>query len=216
MLVVFDVIGTLFSLDGVRDRMEDEGLPDELLDLWLARLLHASFAHTLAGCYRPYRHLMEPTLRQVLALRDLPDDGVEGVLDAMDTMRPWEDAETCLDALVDDGHEVVALTNADREKTVGLMERGGIRDRFVEVYSADEVEHAKPHEAPYRAVLDRHRRAPAGACMVAVHGWDVLGAAAVGMRSVWVSRVEKRWPFRGTPPDGSVADLAAVPGWVPT
>lgn len=216
MLVVFDVIGTLFSLDAVRDRMRDEQLPIDLLDFWLARLLHASFAHTLADRYRPYRELMRPTLRQALAVRGLPDDGVERVLDGFDALQPWDDTVDCLDALLAAGHEIVALTNGGEAQTLALMERGGIRDRFAAVHSADEVRQVKPNEAPYRMVLDRFGRAPAGACMVAVHGWDILGASAVGMRTVWVSRVEEQWPFHGTPPDGAMTGLAGVADWIPT
>jgi FMN phosphatase YigB (HAD superfamily) len=36
--------------------------------------------------------------------------------------------------------------------------------------------------------------------LVAAHGWDVLGARAVGMDAVWVDRVEHRWPFPSPEP----------------
>jgi hypothetical protein len=31
------------------------------------------------------------------------------------------------------------------------------------------------------------------------------------MRTVWIERLEKRWPFPGEPPGGRAADLSALP-----
>jgi len=55
--------------------------------------------------------------------------------------------------------------------------------------------------------LARAGRKPSEAWMVAAHGWDILW---IGMRPVWIDRVEKRWPFPGNPPDRVAADLAQV------
>ena len=47
--------------------------------------------------------------------------------------------------------------------------------------------------------------------MVAAHAWDVQGAAAVGLRTIWVSRVEKAWGFPARPPGVTAASLGDVP-----
>jgi hypothetical protein len=53
-VVIFDVVGTLASLDPVRVRLQSIGQPAHVLDGWFARLLRDGIALTLAGGYRPF------------------------------------------------------------------------------------------------------------------------------------------------------------------
>jgi len=47
--------------------------------------------------------------------------------------------------------------------------------------------------------------------MVAAHGWDVTGADAAGMDTVYVRSLEGRWPLPGEPPGQALPSLAEVP-----
>jgi hypothetical protein len=53
-VVIFDVVGTLASLDPVRVRLESIGQPAHMFEGWFARLLCDGMALTLAGGYRPF------------------------------------------------------------------------------------------------------------------------------------------------------------------
>src|SRR5438034_113595 len=52
------------------------------------------------------------------------------------------------------------------------------------------------------SVLAQLGRPAAAVTMIAAHAWDVVGARAVGMDTVWVTRVERCWPL---PVDASPA-----------
>lgn len=212
MLIVFDVVGTLFCLDRVREKIREADLPPELLPWWFGRLLQSAMAATLSGRYIPFRHAAEASLRQVLAFGGYPEDLVEPILKEMKELTPWPEAEDCLRRLDGAGHRLFALTNSSTESAEELLGKAGLRDFFELALSTDEAGACKPDPRPYRMALDRAGSAPPEACMVAAHGWDILGADAVGMRTVWIERLEKRWPFPGEPPDGKAADLSAVPG----
>jgi hypothetical protein len=78
-------------------------------------------------------------------------------------------------------------------------------------------------EAPLGVRVDELERAVIGgagvfdtvepAQQLAAHGWDVVGASSAGMSSVWVERLERRWPFpTAEPPRAS--DLVAAAGLV--
>lgn len=71
MLVIFDVVGTLFSLERIRRALRNRALPEETLELWFARLLQAAMASTLAGRYVPFKDLAESNLRQLFAITSL-------------------------------------------------------------------------------------------------------------------------------------------------
>jgi len=53
--VAFDVIGTIFSLETLRDRLKSAGLPGETLETWFAQTLRDAFALEVTEVYRPFR-----------------------------------------------------------------------------------------------------------------------------------------------------------------
>lgn len=211
MLIVFDVVGTLFSLDRVRQKIREAGLPPELLPWWFGRLLQTAMAATLSGRYIPFRQAAEASLKQVLTVGDHPENLAEPILQEMKELTPWPEAEDCLQRLRGAEYRLIALTNSSSEAAEGLLGKSGLRDFFEQVLTTDDAGACKPDPRPYRMVLERVGSSPSEACMVAAHGWDVLGADAVGMRTVWIERLEKRWPFPGVPPGEIAADLAQVP-----
>ena len=211
MLVAFDVNGTLLSLERVRAALREQSLPEWLLPFWFARLLHVVMTRTLVGHYVPFAAAAESSLQQVLALQGFPESAAAPVLAALEQLDPWDDARECVESLARAGHRVAALTNGSAEIAEPLLERAGLRRSLCAVLSADAAGAAKPHPAPYRMLLDRLEADPAETWFVAAHGWDVVGADAVGLRTVWISRVEKRWSLPGAPPGHSVPDLRQVP-----
>jgi 2-haloacid dehalogenase len=209
VLVIFDVVGTLFSLDRLRASIKAQGLAPELLPWWFGRLLQSAMAATLANRYLPFRQVAESSLKQVLAVAGRPEKVAEPILAEMKALAPWPDAGECLRSL-HRSHRLVALTNSSVEAAEGLIGQAGLRDFFQDVLSTDDAHACKPDPRPYRMALDRAGCNPSEAWMVAAHGWDILGADAVGMRTVWIDRVEQRWPFPGHPPDLTASDLTQV------
>lgn len=209
MLVIFDVVGTLFSLDRLRTSFKAQGLPPELLPWWFGRLLQSAMAATLADRYLPFRQAAEASLKQVLAVANRPEKLAAPILSEMKALTPWPDAAECLEML-HRRHRLVALTNSSVDAAEGLIGKAGLRNFFQDVLSTDDVRACKPDPRPYRMALDRLGCNPSEAWMVAAHGWDILGADAVGMRTVWIDRVEQRWPFPGHPPDLTASDLTQV------
>jgi 2-haloacid dehalogenase len=57
----------------------------------------------------------------------------------------------------------------------------------------------KPAPAAYRMVLQAEAVSAEHAVMVAAHDWDIAGAQAVGMQTVFVARGD-RVPLPGWPP----------------
>src|SRR2546423_15361018 len=53
LVIAFDVVETLFSLEPLRDRIIDTGQPGHVLELWFARLLRDAFALCASGGFPP-------------------------------------------------------------------------------------------------------------------------------------------------------------------
>lgn len=211
MLVIFDMVGTVFSLGRAREKFAENNLNGELFDLWFSRLLQTSMAATLAGRFISFPEAAKASLRQVLTAADQPEELAGRLLESLHELQPWPDAEDCLQRLREQDRRLCALTNSGAEAANALLRKAGLHDFFQMVLSIDEVGKWKPHPAPYQLALERFGVEPGQSCLVAAHAWDVIGAASVGMQTVWVSRLEKRWPYPGNPPGEVAASLADVP-----
>ena len=214
MVIIFDVVGTLFSLEPLKLELQRQGLPDHVLRQWFARLLMTAMAATLAGRYIPFQEAAEASLRQLAVADEFAQEAVEPVLAALHRLEPWPEAGTTLTSLREQGHRLLGLTNSSAEAAADLIVQAEMEHFFDQVLSADEAKACKPHPAPYRLALERAGVGPQEAWMIAAHGWDIVGAAAVGLQTVWISRLEKRWPFPDQPPGAEAADLAGVPAAV--
>ncbi|MBW4600812.1 MAG: hypothetical protein KME29_14730 [Calothrix sp. FI2-JRJ7] len=56
--VVFDIIGTCFSLDKPKQKLEELGAPAHSFTLWFAQTLRDAFALSYAGSYRPLKEIL--------------------------------------------------------------------------------------------------------------------------------------------------------------
>jgi 2-haloacid dehalogenase len=205
--VVFDVMGTLFDLSPLRDRLRKAGAPEGSLEAWFGRMLHSAASLTLAGDFRPFRDVAESTLGSVLEQLGADANQTQEVLQGLGQLDPYPDAAGAVERLSAAGVRLVTLTNGGETHTRGLLARAGLEEQFEAVISVDEVRAYKPHPAPYHRAAERLGLPIAAVTLIAAHGWDVLGAESAGMRGIWVDRLERRWPFPTDAPR-RVPDLA--------
>lgn len=210
-VAIFDLEGTLFSLDAVTERLEREGARG-LSDCWFQEAIQACMAATLAERYLPFREVVEITLTNLLEINGLTEVSVPGVLDAFNELRPEHGVRECLQNLSRDRVRLAVLTNTAKTSATALLKRSGLMDFFEMIVSTDEVGKCKPHLSTYRFILDRLDAEPENSWMATTHGWDIYGATATGLHSVWVMKRDRRWPFPGLPPGATVSTLEEIPG----
>src|SRR4051794_10425443 len=100
-VVAFDVIGTLFPLDPLREPLVGLGLPPQALEVWFARTLRDGFALAASGAFRPFTEVSTGTLEGLLAEHGRPDDpsGVSDVLARLSRLRSRPDAGAAMTRL---------------------------------------------------------------------------------------------------------------------
>jgi 2-haloacid dehalogenase len=193
-LVVLDVNETLFALTPVARRMGEVGL-DGHLEGWFARILRDGFAAASAGRFVPFVALARHHLGALLeASASDVEAAVDHVLAGFDEVAPHPDVEPGLRLLHEAGVPAVALTNGSAGITDAFLDRHGLTPFVAGVHDVGEVERWKPAPEPYEHVLHRYGVAPARAVMVAVHPWDLFGAANVGLRTAWIDRGGEPYP----------------------
>jgi 2-haloacid dehalogenase len=209
-LVVLDVNETLFALTPVARRMGEVGI-DGHLDVWFARVLRDGLAAASAGRFVPFAALARHHLGVLLgaSVEDV-ETAVDHVLAGFDEVAPHPDVEPGLRLLHEAGVAAVALTNGSAGITEAFLERHGLTPFVAGVHDVGEVERWKPAPEPYEHVLHRYGVSPARAVMVAVHPWDLFGAANVGLRTAWIDRRGEAYPAVFGAPSVQGAGLDAV------
>jgi 2-haloacid dehalogenase len=206
LVIAFDVNETLFSLDAVGAALDDAGAPDGTLQRWFGQVLADGFALTCAGDFVGFRDLALDVLARMLG-----DESVAGsVLDAFARLDPHPDVAPALERLRAEGVRAVTLTNGHADMTSHLLERAGLRDLVAACHDVGEVERWKPAALPYEHCAQRNDATPERVALVAVHSWDIHGAARAGLVTGYASRHEGGAAAHFAPADVSATDLVGV------
>jgi 2-haloacid dehalogenase len=209
-VVVFDVNETLSDMAPLAQRFADVGAPPALARLWFAALLRDGFARTAAGESERFAVLAEGGLRVVLhgAALDRPvNEAVAHVLDGFAALSCHPDVPAGVRALRARGLRLVTMSNGAAAVAEKLLGDAGLRGEFEKVLSVEDAGVWKPAPGSYGYVAEVCGVAPADLLMVAVHPWDLDGAARGGPAH-GVGRPHGRAvPAYCRPPDHVVARL---------
>lgn len=94
-----------------------------------------------------------------------------------------------------------------------LADRAALRGSFESFLSVEQADIWKPGAEAYAYALRRCAVDPSDAMLVAVHPWDIDGAARAGLATAWITREDGVYPDYFRSPDlraGSLTELAAT------
>jgi 2-haloacid dehalogenase len=204
-VVAFDVIGTLMSLEPLRDSLPS---PD-LLDAWYARTIRDGMALAVTGRYADFPDVAAAALRG-LTRYTISDADVARAIAGLAELPAFPDAAPALKLLAEADIRVLCLTNGTARFTGAFLDRAGLR-RYVErVVSVGDVGRWKPSAFVYRFAAELAQVPPEQVALVAAHDWDCHGAKAAGLTTGWVSRDAGGYSPVFLPPDVTGADLPEV------
>ena len=190
LVVAFDIIETVFSLENLRRQLEATGLPGQALEAWFAQMLRDAFALEVTAVYKSFREVAAATLTNVLVRAGISPESakIDRVLEGFSELSPHPDAGTAFQRLHDAQIRIVALTNGSPKTTETLLQRAGL-DQFVErMISIEEVRHWKPYRDVYLHAAKCVNVEPQQLALVAAHAWDIHGAGRAGLTTGFVAR----------------------------
>lgn len=214
-LILFDVNETLSDMSSVGQRFEEVGAPAHLATSWFAGLLRDGFALTAVDASDSFARIAQESLRA--ALHGLPldrgaEDAVRHIMDGIAGLPVHPDVPDGIRALARLGIRLVTLSNGSASIAEALLDRAGVRDRFEALLSVEDAGVWKPAAGAYAYALERCGVDPMDAVLVAVHPWDIDGAARAGLGTAWINRAGGPYPGYFRAPDlsaRSLTDLAA-------
>ena len=192
-VVLLDVNETLSDTSALAGVLAGLGAPEHLGPTWFASVLRDGFALTAAGAPAPFADVAAAAARPLLTPHVDPgalEGAVETLVGAVGTLPLHPDVATGLASLATSGTRVLALTNGSAAVASGLLERAGVRQHVEDVLSVQAFGGGawKPAAGAYAGACAALGVDPGAAVLVAVHPWDVDGAARAGLRTAWVDR----------------------------
>jgi 2-haloacid dehalogenase len=187
--LVFDIIGTCFSLDKPRQRLVELGAPPHALELWFAQTLRDAFALSHAGSYRPLKEVLEAELPRTLKVLGIEADAQmrSHIVKAFSELEPQPEALEAFRLLTTAGWKLVALTNGSEDSTHKLLERANVLEYFASIFSCDAGRRSRTRmSTPWRSKRSR-----------AMSGWLLLMPGilqvppALGKRTAFINKEEK-------------------------
>jgi 2-haloacid dehalogenase len=209
-VLAFDVNETLLDLSALDPMFATAFGRANVRPSWFLTMQGLWMAGTLIDRFVPFDKVADAAL-EVTAAREgitLPRDVRSAIVNGLRMLPAYPEVEPALMALRDAGVRLAALTNSTDRMARAQLKFAGIFPLFEQVLSVEGVKRYKPAPEPYLYAARRLKVKPSGMYMVAAHAWDTGGAAAAGLKTVFVKRPGKILTPGAPKPDLQVADLA--------
>ena len=202
-VIVFDVNETLSDMSPMAKRFVDVGAPAHVAATWFAALLRDGFALTAAGSTAPFAQLGKGVLRAVLVglpLNRTVDEAIEHIMGGFDALTVHSDVPDGIPALAALGIRLVTFSNGAVNVAQLLLQRAGLEQHFERLLSVEEAGLWKPAPGAYAYAAQQCGVEAIDMMLVAVHPWDIDGAARAGLGTAWINRTGASYPDYFTPP----------------
>ncbi|MFO8023750.1 haloacid dehalogenase type II [Thiohalophilus sp.] len=191
-VLAFDIYGTLIAPHGIALELEKliGEQASEFSRRWRDKQLEYTFRR---GLMRQYVDFSVCT-RQALDYCDtlfgtqLSEADKQHLLQHYARLPAFADVEPGLKSLRRNDIQMVAFSNGITRDVDGLLQQAGIRDFFTDIISVDEIHSYKPDPAVYQHCLSRVGTCAENCWLVSANPFDILGATAINMPTVWVRR----------------------------
>jgi 2-haloacid dehalogenase len=200
--ITFDCYGTLIDWNGgIRSELA-RVFGDERADEQLERY-HELEPELEADGKRSYREVMTEAMRRLGA----PAGEEAGLARSLPSWQPFPEVPAALDRARRSGWKLAVLSNTDRDYIDASMERLGVPFELAIV--ASEIGSYKPGHRHWECFFEQTGAPRAGHVHVAASRFhDIAPANELGLRSVWINRLNE---VAEPEPTRELHDLGALP-----
>lgn len=212
---VFDAYGTLFDVHSAAARLKDEIGPawERISQTWRVKQLEYSWIHAETGCPATFWALTERSLDYAIAVSGGAPAGMrQRLLAAYRELSAYPEVASVLAGLRANGARLAILSNGDPDMLAAAIRSAGLEGAFDAVLSVAQAGVFKPSRKVYQLATSQFSVPAAAISFQSSNRWDIAGAKAFGMRTVWVNRSSLPDEYPDMPADQVVDNLAALIG----
>lgn len=189
-VIVLDVYETLLDMSECERKINLLTDSKRGYTLWLELFMQYCFANNSFERFDDFISIAKATLQMTAYKlgRTIHDSEINDVMQLLKHLPVHEEVGENLSRLNDMGYTIIGLTNAPEKIVCDRMERTGLISYFEHVLSCETVKKYKPHQIPYQWAAQKINKSLNEMLMVTAHGWDIAGAANVGMNTAFLKR----------------------------
>lgn len=213
-VIVFDVNETLSDMSPMGQRFADAGAPAYLAKQWFAALLRDGFALSTTGDAAGFATVGVELLTPLLEAAGVADaeEAARRLASSVADLPLHADVVDGVRAVSAAGYRLITLTNGSAKVAEKLFTAGGILDAFEKLLSVGDAPAWKPHAGAYQYAAEACGTSPDEMLLVAVHPWDIHGAARAGLKTAWVNRAGGMYPSYFQAPGITITALDQLAG----
>ncbi|HWP49722.1 MAG TPA: haloacid dehalogenase type II [Candidatus Limnocylindrales bacterium] len=209
---VFDAYGTLFDVHSVVEACNRAfpGRGEALSQLWRAKQLEYTWLKTLMGHYEDFWQVTEAALTFACKTLNLqaPIDPRPLLMTAYLRLDLYPEVLEALTSLA--SFPLSILSNGSPRMLQAVVQNAGLKGRFVQIISVEEVKAYKPSPRVYELAPQKLGIPKEAICFVSSNSFDVIGAKAFGFQVCWVNRTNAPLDELGFLPDAQVSRLTEL------
>jgi 2-haloacid dehalogenase len=211
---VFDAYGTLFDVHAAAAALRPQlgARADALSQLWRAKQLEYTWLRSLMARHADFWQITADALDHALERSDVDGALRAPLLQAYLTLRAYPEVTDVLRRLRAAGQRLAILSNGTPAMLAAAVEKAGIGALLGTVLSVEEVGVYKPDPRVYRLAVERLAVPAEQIAFLSSNAWDIHGAAAFGLRPVWINRLAAPAERLPGAAEHSLPDLSGLPG----
>lgn len=214
-VIVFDIYGTIIDPDGMTAHLQMSfgAMARDAARVWREKQVEYSFRRALMRRYFNFDVCTEQALTFVSRRFHvaLTDKVKHELLKHYRRLPPFPDVRAAFESLDAAGFKLVALTNGTVGSVRELLRHAHVLHRLEAVVSVDTIRTFKPNPDVYNLLVKRVKKHRANIWFVSSNPWDVIGAKAYGLKSIWLQRdSDECFDYWGVEPDRTVSTLAEL------
>ena len=211
---VFDAYGTLFDVHAPVRRHADAIGPERgqrLSELWRQKQLEYAWTRALADRYRDFAGITADALDFAIATV-APDCAAlkPDLMEAYHRLDAYPEVPAVLAELKRRGALTAILSNGTPAMLATAVESAGIGSLLDATISVDLIPTYKTDPRVYRLAVDALRVDPPDISFQSSNRWDIAGAVAFGLSSVWINRAGNRDEYPDLGPCAVVRSLTEL------
>ena len=204
--LAFDVYDTLIDTAGIFKALEQMigEKAEPFMVTWRQKQLEYAFRRGLMNRYVDFTVCTKQALEFSCGSfdLDLSCKQKENLMMEYTNLPIFPDVKPSLHNLKETGHKLFALSNGSKKSISKLLTKANIRDSFEDIISVEDVKTFKPNPLIYKYFNKIVKSIPSQSWLISANSFDVIGAAAYGMQTVWVKRSQDLifdpWGFQPT------------------
>jgi 2-haloacid dehalogenase len=213
-VLAFDMYGTLVDPLGVWQPLADVvgASARQAAEIWRVKQLEYTFRLVAMERYEDFENVTRKALDYALAVVGYEATEAEraSALAEYDQLRTFADVGAALEQLAARRHVMVVLSNGTPRMLRAAVRSSGLESAFQTLISVDEVRTFKPSPRVYKHAARRLGRPIDEIRLVSSNPFDVVGAAAAGMRVAWLNRSGGVFDTLAPRPDLEIVSLSEL------